>query len=206
MKNYSIIRLFMLNLFDDERTASKAVEIGEAILAARSLRLTEIAAQMRCKKQATAYKRIQRFVSQTDPRQVLWRLFQEQAELVIGDPTEMERPQARKTEYVGRLKDRKTHGFWVLVLATPYRGRAIPWGFIPYSSKTIAAGLESRTLYHLRLFGGLKDMLGEWPLVLDREFSYLELLYNLVAEGIHWVIRRIWAATRPRFWMRKNER
>jgi len=189
MKIYSIIRLFMLNLFDDERTASKAAEIGEAILAARSLRLTEIAAKMRCKKQATAYKRIQRFVSQTDPRQVLWRLFQEQAEFVIGDPTEMERPQARKTEYVGKLKDKKTQGFWVLVLATPYRGRAIPCGFIPYSSKTIAAGLESRNLYHFRLFGGLKDMLGERPLVLDREFSYLELLYNLVAEGIHFVIR-----------------
>ena len=32
-------------------------------------------------------------------------------------------------------------------------------------------------------------MLGERPLVLDREFSYLELLRNLVAERIHFVIR-----------------
>ena len=50
------------------------------------------------------YKRIQRFLHRVDPRQALWRLFREEAEFVIGDPTEVERPQARKTEYVGTLK------------------------------------------------------------------------------------------------------
>ncbi|MEM4203125.1 MAG: hypothetical protein QXS54_03550 [Candidatus Methanomethylicaceae archaeon] len=57
---------------------------------------------------------------------MLWRLFCEQAEYVMGDPTEIERPQALKTAYVGTLKDGKTKGFWILLLATPYRGRAIP--------------------------------------------------------------------------------
>lgn len=59
-------------------------------------------------------------------------------DIAIGDPTEIERPQAQKTAYVGTLKDGKTKGFWVLVLAAPYRGRAIPCGFVTYSSKTIA--------------------------------------------------------------------
>ncbi len=40
-------RQFMQALFDDETTANKAAEIGQAILAARSLRMTEIAAKMK---------------------------------------------------------------------------------------------------------------------------------------------------------------
>jgi hypothetical protein len=147
-----------------------------------------------------SYKRIQRFVKNSDPRQVLWRLFQEPAEFVIGDPTEIERPQAWKTEYVGTLKDGKTKGFWALVLATAYRGRAIPCGLITYSSKTIATGLDSRNLNHFRAFEQLKDLLGERPLVLDREFSYLELLQHLVVEQVNFVIRLNLRSHPPKFW------
>jgi hypothetical protein len=125
---------FMQQLFEDQSTAKQAAEIGDALMAARSLRLTDIAAQMRGKS-AAGYKRIQRFLKSADPREALWRLFQEEAAFVIGDPTEIERPQAWKTAYVGTLKDGKTKGFWALVLATPYRGRAIPCGFVTYSSK-----------------------------------------------------------------------
>lgn len=75
------------------------------------------------------------------------------------------------------------------MLATPYRGRAIPCGLVTYSSKTIAENVSSRNRNHFRAFEGLKDLLGERPLVLDREFSYLELLRNLVIEHIHFVIR-----------------
>ena len=192
------MRRFMQTLFDDEIIANQAAEIGQAILAARSLRMTDIAAKMQGSS-AASYKRIQRFVGQADPRQALWRLFQEQAEYVIGDPTEIERPQAWKTAYVGTLKDGKTKGFWALVLATPYRGRAIPCGLITYSSKTLAAGLDSRNLNHFRAFEGLKDLLGERPLVLDREFSYLELLLNLVEEQTNFVIRLNLGSHPPKF-------
>ncbi|MGC8873274.1 MAG: transposase, partial [Chloroflexia bacterium] len=122
------MRAFMQALFDDETEAEQAAEIGEAILAARSLGLTEIAAKMRGSL-AAAYKRIQRFLRRVDPREVLWRLFREEARFVLADVTEIERPQARKSGYVGTLEDGKTKGFWLLVLATPYRGRAIPFGF-----------------------------------------------------------------------------
>lgn len=179
---------FMAMLFDDRKSAAQAAEIGDAILAAQSLRITDIAVEMEGES-AAGYKRIQRFLKENDPRSALWRLFQEQAEYMIGDPTEIERAQAWKTEYVGTLKDGKTKGFWVLMLGTPYRGRAIPCGMVTYSSKTIAQNLDSRNLNHFRAFAALKDMLGERPLVLDREFSYLELLLNFVVEQIHWVIR-----------------
>ena len=98
---------------------------------------------------------------------------------MLADPTEVERPQARKTAF---LQDQKTK-FWLLLLATPFRGRAIPCGFITYSSKTIAESGDSR---FFRAFERLKNLLGEHPLVLDR---LLELLLYLVAARIHFVIR-----------------
>jgi hypothetical protein len=193
------IRRFMQLLFDDEVTAHKAAEIGEAILATRSLRLTDITAKMNGSS-AASYKRIQRFLQQVDPRQALWRLFQEQAEFVIGDPTEIERPQAWKTDYVGTFKDGKTKGFWALVLTTAYRGRAIPCGLITYSSKTIATRLDSHNLNHFRAFAGLKDLLGERPLVLDREFSHLELLLNRVEEQVNFVMHLNLGSQPPKSW------
>jgi hypothetical protein len=190
---------FMAELFDDQDIAERAGEIGDAILAARSLRLTDIAVEMEGESTA-GYKRIQRFLKTVDPRTTLWRLFQEDAEFIIGDPTEIERAQAWKTEYVGTLKDGKTKGFWALVLATPYRGRAIPCGLVTYSSKTIAQNGDSRNLNHFRAFETLKDMLGDRPLVLDREFSYLELMLNLVEEQVNWVIRLNLRANPPKFY------
>jgi hypothetical protein len=192
-------REFMVEIFDNEQEAERAGEIGDAILAARSLRLTDIAVQMNGEMDA-CYKRIQRFLKEVDPRAVLWRLFREEAEYVIGDPTEIERPQAWKTEYVGTLKDGKTKGFWAMVLATPYRGRAIPCGLITYSSKTIAQNADSRNLNHFRAFAGLKEFLGERPLVLDREFSYLELMLNMLEEQVNWVIRLNLRANPPKFY------
>jgi hypothetical protein len=190
---------FMAELFDDQSTAERAGEISDAILAARSIRLTDVSVEMEGES-AAGYKRIQRFLKTVDPCTALWRLFQEEAEFVIGDPTEIERPQAWKTAYVGTLKDGKTKGFWALVLATPYRGRAIPCGLITYSSKTIAQNVDSRNLNHFRAFEALKDMLGERPLVLDREFSYLELMLNLVEEQVNWVIRLSLRAHPPKFY------
>lgn len=42
-------------------------------------------------------------------------------------------------------------------------------------------------------------MLGERPLVLDREFSYLELLLNLVEEQLNFVIRLNLVSNPPKF-------
>jgi hypothetical protein len=179
---------FMQTIFDDPTTARKASAILAGILKARSPRLSEIAREMPGGEVAN-YKLIQRFLDDTDPQEVLLRLFQEEASFVIGDPTEMPRPQAKKTEYVGTLSDGETKGYWLMVLATPFHGRAIPCGFVDYSSRTIHQDATSRNLHHFAAFGQVKELLGDRPLVLDREFSYLELLENLALEEVNFVIR-----------------
>jgi len=43
MNKFINFRKFMQSIFDEKKTAEKAAEIGQAILSARSLRLTDIA-------------------------------------------------------------------------------------------------------------------------------------------------------------------
>ena len=57
---------FFKYLFDDNDIVKQATEIAQVILQARSLRLTDIAAQMSGSMDA-AYKRIQRFLRKVDP-------------------------------------------------------------------------------------------------------------------------------------------
>ena len=180
--------LFAQLLFDSNDLARKGAIVLKAILEAQSPRLSEIAQKMPGTPEAN-YKFLQRFLASTDPQAILLRLFQTEAPFVLGDPTEMPRAQAWKTSYVGTLMDGKTKGFWLLTLATPFRGRALPFHFVTYSSKTISEEESSRNLKHLRALAAVKELIGEKPLVFDREFSYLELLENLCAEQIHFVIR-----------------
>jgi Transposase DDE domain len=179
---------FMQTLFDDPEIARKASRIAAGIMQGRSPRLSDIAREM-SGNEAANYKMIQRFLDGIEPQTALLRLFQEEAPFVIGDPTEMPRPQAKKTEYVGTLSDGETKGYWLMILATPYHGRAIPCGFVDYSSRTINQDATSRNQHHFAAFRQIKELLGERPLVLDREFSYLELLENLALEEVNFVIR-----------------
>ena len=87
------------------------------------------------------------------------------------------------------MSDAETKGYWLMVLATPFHGRAIPCGFVSYSSKTINQEATSRNQHHFAAFAQVKELLGSRPLVLDREFSYLKLLENLVLERVNFVIR-----------------
>ena len=188
MNKFTHLLQFVQYLFDDTETARKVKMIIEGILKGRSPRLSDIAREMPGKEDAN-YKCLQRFLASNSPQQALLRLFQEAAPFVIGDPTEMPRPQARKSEYVGTLSDGKTSGYWLLVLATPFHGRAIPCHFVSYSSKTINAEATSRNQHHIEAFAQVKELLGDKPLVLDREFSYLGLMEALVLEKVNFVIR-----------------
>lgn len=117
-------------LFPDQDTAEDASEILQGIMEARSPRLSDIAAKMPGN-EAACYKRIQRFLQENDPQAMLKLLFNEEADFVIGDPTEIEHPHASKTEYIGTLMDMETKGFWMLTLATPLRGESNTFSF-PY--------------------------------------------------------------------------
>lgn len=101
---------FLKILFDDPEPARKAANILAGLLTARSPRLSEIAREMKGN-EAANYKAIQRFLEKEDPQAVLLRLFQEEARFVIGDPTEMPRPQAKRTDYMRILSDGVTKGY-----------------------------------------------------------------------------------------------
>lgn len=184
----SDIEEFVDQLFACTDEVKKGSAVIKGILDARSIRLSDVAQEMDGKAPAN-YKAIQRYLEDADPQEGLLRLYQEDAPFIVADPTEIARPQAKKTAYVGRLKDGKTRGFWLLLLGTPYRGRTIPFHFITYSSRTIAQEATSRNQEHNRAFAELKEMIGVKPLVLDREFSYESLLQDLVEEKINFVIR-----------------
>ncbi|OGN93331.1 MAG: hypothetical protein A2Z71_08270 [Chloroflexi bacterium RBG_13_50_21] len=179
---------FMRYLFDDEKLVEPGAKIIHALLEAQSPRLSNIAEKMKGKS-GSCYKIIQRFLQKVDLKQVLLRFYQAEASFVIGDPTEMERFRAPKTSYVGTLSDGMTPGYWLLVLSTPYRGRSIPFTFVVFSSRTIGEQITSRNQEHFRCFEEVKGLLGDRPLVLDREFSYQELLEILTLEHIQFVIR-----------------
>ena len=115
----------------------------------------------------------------------MWKLFDQKAKFVIADPTPIPRPQAKKTDYVSTLNDGKTRGFWLLVLATPHKGRAIPFHLITYSSRTISSECLSRNWYHFEAFRSVKRLIGDRPVVLDREFCYEALLEAFFHEGVH---------------------
>jgi len=198
MDKFINYREMMEYLFDDKTEAEKAAKIAAGMIKAQSPRITDIAERMDGESESNR-KMIHRYLKGTNVKEALMRLYQEDAEFVIGDPTEMERYKAPKTKYVGTLKDGETPGYWLLVLATPFRGRAIPFHFITYSSRTIDEQATSRNQEHFRAFGNIKKLLGNRPLVLDREFSYGELIEVLNLEKINFVIRLNLGSKPPRF-------
>ena len=179
------IKRFTDQCFD--RESEKAASIIQGVLDARSPRLSDISNKMEGNPDGN-YKSIQRFIEDDKPKEALHRLYNEESEYVLGDPTDIERPQAGKTDYVGKLKSKKL-GFTIMFLATPYRGRAIPFSFITYSSRTIGSELSSRNMEHIKSIEELKELLGDKILVLDREFSYELLFEETVEAGIQFVIR-----------------
>jgi hypothetical protein len=160
----------------------------KGVLEAQSPRLSNISEKM-AGNSDRGYKTIQRFMKRMEMKRLLLRFYQEGAEFIIGDPTEMERYKAPKTSYVGTLSDGKTAGYWLMVLSTPFRGRSLPFSFVDYSSRTIGEQVTSRNQEHFRCFNEVKALLGNRPLVLDREFCYEELMEILYIEQIQFVIR-----------------
>jgi DNA repair exonuclease SbcCD ATPase subunit len=110
MYKFMQIEKFAKVIFDSEKAARKASKIIAGVLQAKSPRISDIADQMKGA-EAANYKLTQRFLKQEDLQTALQRLFNEESEFVIGDPTEIERPGAKKTDYVGTLSDGQTKGF-----------------------------------------------------------------------------------------------
>ena len=144
----SIFIDFTKKLYPEESPQGMG-EILWALSQARSLRISSLANELGAT--AGSYKQIQRFLAQFDAEAGLMRFFTPDAPFVIGDVAEIARKEASKTDWVGTLSDGKTPGFWLLTLATPYHGRAMPFAIEVFSSQTIAEGWLSKNLMFSRL-------------------------------------------------------
>ena len=89
---------------------------------------------------------------------------------------------------------------WMLTLATPLRGRALPCYFVTYSSETIGNETTSRNLEHQRAVQGLKELISDRTLIFDRKFSYLGFLLKIHTEQIRYVIWLNQGAKPPKFY------
>jgi hypothetical protein len=196
---------FAKELFADPKAAEQAGQIMKGIMVARSPRVSDIAANMPGS-EAASYKRVQRFLQHNEPQEALRLMFNEEADFVIADPTEIERPHAHKTGYVGTLKDGRTKGFWMLTLATPLRGRAIPFHFLTYSSRTFEDQPSSRNLEHFKAVQEIQQLVGSRPIVFDREFSYCGLLQSLVEADVKFVVRLKTGANSPNFYYEADQK
>jgi len=205
MYKFIQIQRFANQLFEDDKTAAKASQIMLGILKAKSPRFIRIADEMRGNYEAN-YKMIQRFLRRADLKPALQRCFDAEAEFLIGDPTEIERAGARKTDYVGRLHDGQQRGFWMLTLGTPMRGCALPCNFVTYSSSTLGSDNTSRNLEHRRVIDEIAATIGDRPLVLDREFSYQTLFEHFLESKMQFVIRLNQGSKPPKFYYDKHKR
>jgi hypothetical protein len=178
---------FTEGLFDREE--EKAARILWSILESRSPRKSDWSQVFSDSSEGTNYRTIDRVLPKLDAKTALLRLYDPESSFVLVDPTEIERTQAKNTEYVGRISDGKTLGFWTVIFAQPYRGRAIPFHFGIYSERTIGEQATSRNLQWRELVWEIKELVGETPLVFDREFSARRWLKTLDEAGCRWVVR-----------------
>jgi hypothetical protein len=180
---------FTEELFDREE--EKAARILWSILESRSPRKSDWSQVFSESSEGANYRTIDRALPKLDAGKVLMRLYDPESPFVLVDPTEMERRQAKSTEYVGRLSDGKTLGFWMVLFAQPYRGRAVPFHFGLYSEKTLGEEPTSRNIeWHRMLLTEIRGLVGDTPLVFDREFSALEKWLDALSEsGCSWVVR-----------------
>ena len=178
---------FTNELFDREE--EKAARILFSILETRSPRKSDWSQVFSESSEASNYRTIDRTLPKLGAKKALMRLYDPESPFVLVDPTEIERPQAKNTDYVGRLSDGKTLGFWMIVFAQPYRGRAIPFHFGLYSEATLNEEITSRNLQWRDLVWEIKELVGETPLVFDREFSAQRWLEALEEAGLEWVVR-----------------
>ena len=96
--NEQIITIDNIKKFTDQcfdRNNDKAARIVKGILDVS--RISDISNEMDGNPDAN-YKTIQRFLDDNDPRDAIHRLYDENSSFVLGDPTDIERLQAKKTK------------------------------------------------------------------------------------------------------------
>src|SRR4051812_31669292 len=97
---------FTEELFDREER--KAARILWSILETQSPRKSDWSQVFSDSSEGANYRTVERLLPKLDAKKALMRLYDPESPFVIVDPTEVERKQAKKSAYVGRLSDGKT--------------------------------------------------------------------------------------------------
>ena len=90
-----------------------------------------------------------------------------------------------------------------MTFGAPFKGRTIPFGIHTYSPSTIEEECSSRNTEHSHGLAEIVEIIGDLPVIFDREFSYGGLLKDFEAEKARFVIRfnqgkrRCLLATKP---------
>lgn len=182
--------LDVLNVFDIKQI-NLISRLLQAYLKIRILRISSLANALQGSYEAN-YKATQRLlnsINQDELGEALLGLSGNYFESFIADYTELERRDARRTGYVGYLKDGITRGAGLLSLSIPYKGRALPIAATEYSSAIIAQDKSSKPILLYSLLDQLVPILAGKILIGDREFCSEENFRFLLMHGIGFAIR-----------------
>lgn len=179
-----------LNIFDtNARNAVSSIIYG--LQKCKSLRVSRIAATMPGNYESND-KNITRAINRLDIRLLLSGLsaFALQGEdLLLLDLTEMTRKNAKRTGYVGYLKDGITHGYNILTISVPYKGRSKVIFADVISSAIIEASESGKWKLIQNSLEPILHLLRSKTIAIDREFCNEEMINFFRRHGIHYAIR-----------------
>ena len=186
-----IIKLMnTLNVFD-QKTGNALSPIIYGFQKCKSLRISRIAVTMPGNYESND-KSITRAINRLDIRTLLSGLsaFALQGEeLLLLDLTEMTRKNAKKTGYVGYLKDGITRGYNILTISVPYNGRSKVIFADVISSALIEASESGKWKLIQNSLEPVLHLLRSKTIAIDREFCNEEMINFFRGHGIHYAIR-----------------
>ncbi len=157
----------------------------------RRLRISSISAALPGNYE-TNYKKITRMLNKLDVSQLseaLLTFIDSTSKMILLDFTEMVRKGANKTNYVGYLKDGKTHGYNILALSVPFKGRSKVIFADIISSSTIDQTNIGKWKFLQNALQPLFDLLCNKIIIADRELSNEEMIKFFTTRQIHYAIR-----------------
>jgi hypothetical protein len=179
-----------LNIFDQKsRNALSSIIYG--FQKCKSLRVSRIAATMPGNYESND-KSITRAINRLDISLLLSGLssFALQGEdLLLLDLTEMTRKNAKRTGYVGYLKDGITHGYNILTISVPYKGRSKVIFADVISSAIIEDSESGKWKLIQNSLEPILHLLRSKTIAIDREFCNEEMINFFRRHGIHYAIR-----------------
>lgn len=158
---------------------------------AKKLRISSISSALPGNYESN-YKNITRSLNKLDISQLsegLLGFLDSASDILLLDFTEMTRKNAKRTDYVGYLKDGATLGYSILALSIPFKGRSKVVFTDIISSSTIADTTIGKWKFLQEALRPLIPILQKKTIVIDRELCNEEMINFFRTHRIHYVIR-----------------